>query len=207
MTAYWADIRSGKRPDPRGKAKVRPKCASANPLLDLPEEQRSKLFAWLRECPYDDAVQVMLRDQGLPGITRRQLDNFFQLEAEEHWEKRISRAAEEANALVRLVERSPAKYSAGILAALGQEVFRQIASGEMQPDNMGKLAALFLKARSDERADQMQELKREKLRHELGDQVDHAMEELCRQVELHPAAREAFEALRRELAEYAEENA
>jgi len=102
--------------------------------------------------------------------------------------------------LVRLVEKSPARYSSGILAALGQEVFRQIASGQVQPEAMGKLATLFLKARSDERADQMQELKREKLRHELQGQIDQALEKLAEEVDRHPEAREAFEALRKELA-------
>ena len=122
-------------------------------------------------------------------------------------EKRITRAAEEANALVRLVEKSPVKYSAGILAALGQEMFRQIASGQIQPDAMGRLATLFLKARSDERADQMQALKREKLRHELEGQVNQALNQLAEEVDRHPAAREAFEALKRELADHAEESA
>ncbi len=173
--------------------------AAMNPLLDLAEEERAKLFTWLRECPYDDAVQVMLRDQGLEGVTRTQLDEFFQFEAEQHWEKRIGRAAQEANALVALVEKSPVRFSAGILAALGQEAFRQIASGQVDPNAMGKLATLFLKARSDERADQMQELKREKLRHELQGQVEQALEKLAEEVDRHPAAREAFEALRREL--------
>jgi hypothetical protein len=173
---------------------------SVNPLYDLSEEERSKLFAWLRECPYDDAVLQMLREQGLPEATREQLNDFFEFEAEQHWEKRLRRAAQEANALVRLAEECPVKFSAGILAALGQEAFRQIASGQVEPDAMGKLATLFLRARSDERVDQMQELKREKVRHELQGQVDHALEKLAEEVDRNPAAREAFEALRRELA-------
>jgi hypothetical protein len=173
-------------------------------LLDLSEEERSKLFAWLRVCPYDDAVQQMLEDQGMPGVTREQLDDFFEAEAEQHWEKRISRAAQEANALVKLVERSPVKFSSGILAALGQEAFRQIASGEVQPEAMGKIATLFMKARSDERQDQMQELKREKLRQELQGQLGQALEKLAEEVERHPKAREAFERLRGELVQAAE---
>jgi len=76
---------------------------SPNPLFDLPEEQRAKLFAWLRECPYDDAVRHILKDQGLAEVTPDQLSDFFQQEAENHWERRIERAAYEANALVRLV--------------------------------------------------------------------------------------------------------
>jgi hypothetical protein len=198
MREVWRKRRAGLLPNPNDT--VRPPRASANPLFDLPEEERGKLFAWLRECPYDDAVQQMLREQGMGEATSSQLLEFFQSEAEDHWEKRISRAALEANALVQLVEKSPVRFSNGILAALGQEAFRQIASGQVEPDAMGKLATLFLKARSDERADQLQELKREKLRHELQDQIDHALEKLADEVERHPAAREAFEALREELA-------
>ena len=195
---YWHEVHAGTRPKPQ-PAPDRP--PAGNPLIHLPEQRRATLFAWLRECPYDDAVQVMLRDQGLPDITRKQLDEFFRIEAEEHWERRIGRAADEAHALVQLAERSPVKFSAGILAALGQEAFRQIASGQVEPEAMGKLANLFLKARSDERADQMQELKREKMRHDLDDQVNHALEKLAEEVDRHPAAREAFEALKRELEE------
>jgi hypothetical protein len=196
MREVWRKRKAGLLPTPG----FVPPFRSANPLLDLPEEQRAKLFAWLRECPYDDAVQQMLRDQGLPEATASQLNDFFEFQAEQHWEKRICRAAQEANALVQLVEKSPARFSTGILAALGQEAFRQIASGQVAPDAMGKLATLFLKARSDERADQMQELKREKLRHELQGQINHALEKLAEEVDRHPVARETFEALRRELA-------
>jgi hypothetical protein len=203
MHERWRKIRAGLLPHPNGA--TRPPRRSVNPLFDLSEEQRSKLFAWLRECPYDDAVQQMLREQGIADTTPAQLNDFFEHEAEQHWEKRISRAAQEANALVQLVERSPARFSSGILAALGQEAFRQIASGQVEPDAMGKLATLFLKARSDERADQMQELKREKLRHELQGQIDHALEKLAEEVDRNPVAREAFEALRKELATSMEE--
>ena len=200
---FWRKVRAGERPHPQKGPK--PARRSVNPLFDLPEKKRAELFAWLRECPYDDAVQHMLRDQGIAEASPEQLNDFFQFEAEQHWEKRIERAAYEANALVQLVERSPARFSSGILAALGQEAFRQIASGQVEPDAMGKLANLFLKARSDERADQMQELKREKLRHELQGQIDHALEKLAEEVDRHPVAREAFEALRKELATSLEE--
>jgi hypothetical protein len=203
MRERWRKIRAGEIPNPDKVPK--PPVRSVNPLFDLPEEQRAKLFVWLRECPYDDAVQQMLREHGLAEATSSQLDDFFQFEAEQHWEKRILRAAQEANALVQLAEKSPVKFSSGILAALGQEAFRQIASGQVEPAAMGKLATLFLKARSDERADQMQELKREKLRHELQGQIDQALEKLAEEVERHPVAREAFEALRKELATSMEE--
>ena len=124
-----------------------------NPLFQLREERRAKLFVWLRECPYEDAVQQMLADQGVPNVTSKELNEFFQNEAQNHWEHRIARAAIEANALVSLVEENPVRFSSGILAALGQEAFRQIASGQVDPQAMTRMANLFLKARGDERAE------------------------------------------------------
>ena len=170
-----------------------------NPLFDLPEKERAKIFSFLRDCPYDDALQQMTRDMGLEAVTSQELTEFFQLEAEQHWRKRIERAALEANALVRLAEQHPGNFSSGILAALGQEAFRQIASGESQGDSMNKMALLFMRARSDERAGQMSELKQEKLRMEMRGQIEVALEELSNEVNKRPAAREAFEALQREL--------
>ena len=112
MRERWRKIRAGEMMHPHQYPK-RPR-RSVNPLLDLSEEQRAKLFAWLRECPYDDAVQHMLREQGIAEASSAQLNDFFQHEAEQHWEKRIERAAQEANALVQLVEKSPVKFSSGI---------------------------------------------------------------------------------------------
>ena len=189
----WRKIRAGELPRPGKGPKAK------NPLFDLPEEKRGRLFTWLRECPYDQAVLHMLADDGVPGITRAQLGEFFSIEADEVWEKRLGRAAVEANALVRLAEKSRVRFSAGILAALGQEAFRQIASGQAEPEAMGRIATLFLKARSDERADQMQELRREKLTRELQGQIEHALEKLAEEVDRHPEAREAFDALKKEL--------
>jgi hypothetical protein len=175
-----------------------------NPLFDLPEKERAKIFSFLRDCPYDDAIRQMTRDLGVRAVTPEQLTEFFQREAEAHWEKRIERAAHEANALIRLAEENPAHFSSGILAALGQEVFRQIASGEAQPEAMNKMTSLFMRARADERADQLGELKREKLRQEMRGQMELALEKLAEEVSRRPAAREAFEALQRELSQEAE---
>ena len=119
----------------------------------------------------------------LPKATAKQLDEFFDVEAYNQWRKRCGRAATEANALVRLAEGSVPKFSAGILAALGQEAFRQVVRGEVDPATVGRWATLFMKARSDERTDQMQELKREQLRHELEDQIEHALDKLAEEVE------------------------
>ena len=195
MRERWRKIRAGEVPHPDKK----PKPASDNPLLDLPQQERGRLFAWLRECPYDEVVLKTLQEQGYPDIERKHLNDFFQVEADLHWQHRVGRAAQEADALVQLVERSPVKFSAGILAALGQEAFRQVASGNVAPESMGRLATLFLRARSDERADQMQELKREKMKHDLKDQFDEALEALAAEVDKHPAAARAFAELLREL--------
>jgi hypothetical protein len=170
-----------------------------NPLFDLAEKERAKIFSFLRDCPYDDALQEMTRDMGVEAVRPEELTEFFQSEADHHWRKRIERAAHEANALVRLAEQNPAHFSSGILAALGQEAFRQIASGESQGDSMNKMALLFMRARSDERAGQMSELKQEKMRMEMRGQIEVALEELSNEVNKRPAARAAFEALQREL--------
>lgn len=188
--------RPRKAPQPR----VLPRGEDFNPLLALEDEQRSRLFVFMRECPYRDSLRLMLRDWQVPEVTDAQLEEFFSEEAHHHWEVRTARAATEAEALIRLAESSVPKFSAGILAALGQEAFRQVVSGQMDPGSMGRIATLFMKARGDERTDRMQELKREKMRHELQGQVEHALEKLAEEVERHPAAREAFAELRRELA-------
>ncbi|HEX4141316.1 MAG TPA: hypothetical protein VHY09_13285, partial [Candidatus Methylacidiphilales bacterium] len=129
-----------------------------------------------------------------------QIEEFHQEEAQHHWEMRTGRAAVEADALVRLVEKSGGNFSAGMLAALGQEAFRQIASGSADPGVMSRIGTLFMKARSDDRADQMQQLKRRKMERELGDDAESSLEQLADLVQDHPAAREALDALRRELA-------
>lgn len=176
-----------------------------NPLFDLPEKERAQLFMWLRNCPYDDAVVAMLEEKGLEGVSREELSDFFQHEAEGHWEKRIERAALEANALVQLVEKNPVHFSSGILAALGQEAFRQIASGEADPNAMTKMATLFLKARGDERAEQMLEMRREKWMRDWRSQTEKALDALAGELSENPGAREVFNQLKAQLLDSQEE--
>ena len=171
-----------------------------NPLFRLAEDKTAKLFNWLRECPYHDAVKAMLAEQGIAGVTDAELEEFFQSEANAHWQRRLSRAATEANALVTYIESHPVKFSAGILAALGQEAFRQIASGQVAPEAMTRLTNLFLRARADERSDRLMEMRYEKLELERRSQTEAALESFAAEIEKHPEAREAFEALRAELA-------
>ncbi len=170
-----------------------------NPLLRLPDERRAKLFFWLRECPYPDAVRQMLAEQELPGVTNAELNEFFEAEARLHWERRLHRAATEADALIRLVEQNPVKFSNGILAALGQEAFRQIASGDVAPEAMARMTNLFLKARGDERAEQLMDLRREDARRKWRDQTEAALEAFAAGIEKNPEAGAAFEALKAEL--------
>jgi hypothetical protein len=142
----------------------------------------------------------MMRDHQMPEATQCDLDEFFVEATQREWERRLSLGALEADAVVRLAQDYDPKFSSGILIALGQETFRQISTGNVDPGAMGRLAHLFLKARSDERSSEMHELKQEKLRRELQGQIDHALERLCEEVDSHPEAREAFVALREELA-------
>jgi hypothetical protein len=202
---YWRDVKTGKRTrcekpcDP-------PKDPNRNPLFDLSELDRANVFNWLREIPYAAVVREKLLDHNLPDATPEQLDEFFNEEVDHQVDMRFSRAATEANALVRLAEKTAPKFSGAILAALGQEAFRQITRGEIDPDMMARMTNLFMKARSDERSDRMQHLRREKLGLELKEKLEQAFEKLAEQVSEHPAAREAFEALRRELTEHPEED-
>jgi len=208
-TEYWRDVKAGRRVRKEKKwdppVDDEPPEPGPNPLFDLCEEERSKLFVWLRECPYFDAVRNILRNKGVPEVSDQQLEDFFQQESYDHWEVRTLRASTEADALVRLAEASVPRFSAGMLAALGQEAFRQIVSGNADPVMMTRLVTLFIKARSDDRADQMQVLKLEKLQGEIDDKLTLAFAKLAEQVEQHPAAREAFAALQRELAGNEEE--
>ena len=204
LKAYWREVKTGKR-ERIERARVFPKGPDFNPLFELPEKTRSELFVWMRECPYRDAVHTMLKEKSIDDVTDDQIEEFFQSEAQLHWEMRLSRAGDEADALIRLAEESVPKFSAGMLTALGQEAFKMIVSREADPSAISKMATLFLKARGDKRADEMQELRREKVRHELQGQIEQAMERLFEEVEKHPEAQEPFDALRRILTAKAEE--
>jgi hypothetical protein len=178
--------------------------ATANPLLALPEDRRRELFKKLRECPLDDEIQEMLCADELPGVTRAQVMEFFRHEAESHWTKRIERAALEADAIVRLAEGSSRRISSAILAALGQEAFRQIASGEMTSEAMNRLASIFLRARADDREDQIHLLRHEQLRQDLLGRVNLALEKFSEEVDRHPGLRALFDDLQRGLSKTTE---
>ena len=179
--------------------------SAVNPLLDLPGGGAGEAFCVVTECPYNDAVQQMLHDRGLRRLTPYELTEFFQLEADFHWQRRIQARGAGGERADSLVEKNPVRFSSGILAALGQEAFRQIASGEVNPDAMTKMANLFLKARGDERAEQSLEMKREQMRQNWRSATERALEVFAEEVKEQPAAQRAFETLRDELLQAAEE--
>ena len=199
LKAYWRDVKSGARAR-KEQSYVIPPDPDANPLLQLSDEESAKLFAFMRDCPYPGAVREILRERGLPDATNDQIQEFHQVESMHHWDFRAGRAAVEADALVRYVERTRPQFSAAILAALGQETFRLLARGDADAATLNRLTSLFLKARSDDRADEMQGLKRRKIEGEMRSQLDQAFDSLVEQVADNPAANAALDLLRRELA-------
>ena len=200
---YWRDVKSGKRA--RNDQPVEtPKDPNRNPLLDLPDADRAKLFVMLRLCPYLETANLAMRERGLPEVDQVQLDEFHKEEADHYWEVNTARAITEADALVRMGEKAVPKLSAGMLTALAQEAFKQITNG-VDPALMTRMATLFFKARGDNRADEMQGFKRRKAEHDLGDEMHAAFRRLAEEVDRCPAAQEHFDALQRALAENAEE--
>jgi hypothetical protein len=203
---YWRDVKAGVR-SRRGVAREVPKDPERNPLLELPDKQRARIYAWMRDCPYIDSAQDLVEKEGIHGVTVAQIVEFHEEESKYQQDVRFARAAEEANALVAKAEKSGANFSGAILARLGQEVFRLISSGNLEPSAISRLGTLFLRARGDDRAALMHGLKREKLQRELQGQLDQAFEKLSEVVTRNPEAQEAFDVVRRELNQRTEEEA
>ena len=173
--------------------------SSSNPLLALPQEQRENIFIWLREGSDHDAINLRLQDAGLPAATRREIDQFFTAYAHERRTRRNDRAAEEADALIALVRRSPRQIPEAVLAALGQEAFRQIASGKVESADLARYTSLFLRAREQDRAERLLQLQNEKLRHDHRNATERALDAFARELPQHPAALEAFQQLKNQL--------
>ncbi len=204
LRAYWRDVKSGKRVRKETPAEL-PKDPNCNPLLKLADMERSQLYVLLRECPHAATANEVLRQRGIAAITTPQLQEFLDEEAYHYWEIRSACAAREAGALVHVAEKSLPVLSTGILAALGQEAFKQVSSGNADPAAMSRIVSLFFKARGDGRTDEMHELKCRKLLGELEGRLGQAFANLAEEVKHHPAAQEAFDALQRELAENGED--
>jgi hypothetical protein len=198
------------KPDALGRRPVAhevPKDPESNPLLLLPDKQRARIFAWIRNCPYLDASQKMLESEEVYGVTAAQITEFNEEEAKYQQEMIFVNAARDANSLVALAEKSDPNFSGAILTKLGQEVFRLVSSGQLEASAISRLGGLFLKARGDDRVAKMQGLKREKLQQEMKGSVLDALEHLSKQVRAHPEAQVAFQALCEELNFETEEEA
>jgi hypothetical protein len=175
-----------------------------NPLLRLPQEQREDIFIWLREGADYDAINVKLLDKDLPTATPREIDQFFRAYARERWERRVDRAAEEANALMTSMRRSPGNLPEAVLAALGQEAFRQISSGKAEASALTRYTALFLRARDQDRAERALVVQTERIRHAQRTSVEKALDAFAQDLPQNPAALKAFQQLRQQLLEPAE---
>ena len=200
VSAEPVKLGRGKYSRDRFKDRKPMKVRSVNPLVDLPGALKMNLLKWQRNSIHDDAILQMLDEAGVQGITPLQLTDFFQFESQQDIETRFTRAALEANSLIRAVEKTSPKFCPATLAALEQEIFRQISNGEAEPAAISKLGALFLKVRSHLRADEIHILRSEKLRRELQGQIDHALEKLADEVAKNPAIQGTFDVLRLELA-------
>jgi len=176
----------------------------ANPLLSLSEAQKEDLFVYLREGADDEVIFEHLAEYGCPRPTRRQLDHFFKLHAQERWTKRIDRAAQEADALVTLVGRSPGHFSDAILAALGQEAFRQIAGGKVEAGALAKYTSLFLRAKEQNRAERALDLQNKRLLLARRNATEKALDAFARELPQNPAALEAFQNLKNQLLDQTE---
>ena len=175
-----------------------------NPLLRLPQLQREDIFIWLREGADYDAINLKLLDKDLPAATPREIDQFFRVYARERWERRVDRAAEEANALIGSMRRTPGNLPEALLAALGQEAFRQISSGKAEAAALTRYTALFLRARDQDRAERALVVQTEKARHAQRTSVEKALDAFARELPQNPAAHTAFQQLRRQILESAE---
>ena len=178
--------------------------SSVNPLLALAQEQKENIFIWLREGSDHDAINLRLQDAGLPAATPREINSFFTEYARERWTRRIDRAAEEADALIALVRRSPGQIPEAVLAALGQEAFRQIASGKVESADLARYTSLFLRAREQDRAERALDLQNEKLRLARRNATEKALDAFARELPQNPAALEAFQNLKNQLLDQTE---
>lgn len=172
---------------------------TTNPLLSLPQKQKEDIFIWLREGCDHDAINLRLKEADLPPASNREIEEFFTAYAHERWNRRIDRAAQEADALITLVRRSPGQIPEAVLAALGQEAFRQIASGKVESADLARYTALFLRAREQDRAERALAVQTEKARAAQRNSTEKALDAFSREISQNPAALEAFHHLKNQL--------
>lgn len=172
-----------------------------NLLFALSDDEKENLFFKLREAVSPHVVEEHLRLLGLAETPREQIDAFFRHYAEQRWSNRIERAAQEANALVRLVQENSGQFSEAMLAVLGQEAFSQIAKGNVNPDVLAKYTALFLRAKEQDRAERALSLQQEKARLSYRTKTETALDAFAKDLPKNPQAHAAFQALRAQLLE------
>jgi len=170
---------------------------SLNPLLSLPKKKKDQIFFLLRNFKLTD--DTLRQQTGIAGLTQRQVDQFFAKYADEFWTQRVERAADEANALIRLVQKNPVEFSDGVLAALGQEVFRQIASGKVEPGVLVQFTQLFARKRADDRAERALIARLEKQKQDMRSKMELALDSFIAEVGKNPVAQKAFGILKTEL--------
>ncbi len=88
-----------------------------------------------------------------------------------------------------------------MLAALGQEAFRQIASGKVEPGVLAQFVHLFNRVRSDHRAEKTLKAKLQKQKEDLRSKTERALDAMAKEIRQNKAAVEAFAALRSEMLE------
>ena len=138
-----------------------PEKGAINPLLDLPEETRAELFEFMDGCDYTDPILRKLGDLGVTDVLPLQLENFFDHESQNHWERRCLRATQRANALMTAVEKHKVPYDLATVQALQQQIFSLIANGQADPATIARMGTLFIKVRGHMRAEENHEWRRE----------------------------------------------
>ncbi len=170
---------------------------SMNPLLSLPAKKKERIFNQLRNCKLTD--EAVKKQTGIDGLTQRQVKQFFAKYADEFWTNRVERAANEANALMKLVRKNPVEFSDGVLAVLGQEVFRRIASGKVEPGVLVQFTQLFARKRADDRAERALIARLEKQKQEMRSKMELALDSFVSELGKNEVAKNAFEVLKAEL--------
>jgi hypothetical protein len=168
-----------------------------NPLLSLPAKKKERIFNQLRNCKLTD--EAVKKQTGIDGLTQRQVKQFFAKYADEFWTNRVERAANEANALMKLVRKNPVEFSDGVLAVLGQEVFRRIASGKVEPGVLVQFTQLFARKRADDRAERALIARLEKQKQEMRSKMELALDSFVSELGKNEVAKNAFEVLKAEL--------
>ena len=177
---------------------------SPNPLLSLPHDQKEDIFSLIRDGFEYDIIKSRLPTTDLPSATDAEVKDFFGQYARERWTRRLDRAADEADALISLARRSPDQIPEAVLTALGQEAFRQITSGKVNPTDLARYTSLFLRAREQDRAERALDLQNERLLLARRNATEKALDAFARELPQHPAALAAFENLKNQLLDQTE---